>query len=124
MNRGKPPAEMATGTATGRGFSSFTEFWPHYVREHRTPLNRRLHFIGTALLLPVIWLAATATPWFVLLLPVTGYGFAWIGHFFVEKNKPATFIHPWWSLIGDFRMFGLMLVGRMDDEVRRCLAIE
>ncbi len=97
---------------------SFTEFWPYYVGEHSDRKNRRLHFIGTTL---VIALAATALAtgkaWLVLLLPVAGYGFAWFGHFVIEKNKPASWTYPLWSLLADFKMFGLTCVGKMEAEV-------
>lgn len=90
--------------------------------EHSRPLNRKLHFIGTASIVPLAVAAIFYSGWLWILIPFSAYGFAWYGHFFVEKNKPATFIHPVWSLIGDFRMFGYMLIGRMDAEVQRCLA--
>ena len=96
------------------GFASFAEFWPYYLSEHANPTNRRLHFVGTTLN-NLCLVAAIATFDFRLLLlgPVFGYGFAWIGHFGVEKNRPATFTHPLWSLIGDYRMYGLMLTGHL-----------
>ena len=111
---------MTSQSASARRFQSFADFWPFYVREHSEPLNRRLHFIGTASIALIVALAVIYHPYWLLFAPVSGYGFAWIGHFFVEKNRPATFIHPLWSLMGDFKMFGLMLIGKMDDEVRRC----
>ena len=97
-----------------REFRSFSEFYPHYLDEHRNPACRRLHFIGTALLL-VILLAAVITRrwWLLALLPVVGYGFAWVGHFAFEHNRPATFTHPWYSLAGDFMLFRDMLAGRV-----------
>ena len=98
---------------------SFAEFWPVYVRAHSHPGTRLLHFTGTllgwGLLIAAIVLR---NPWLVLAGLVTGYAFAWIGHFFVEHNKPATFGHPGWSWLADQKMVGLMLVGKMDDEVR------
>ena len=101
-------------------FLTFKDFWPFYVREHSRPLNRKLHFIGTASIFPLAFAALFYNSWLWLLVPISAYGFAWYGHFFIEKNRPATFIHPVWSLIGDFKMFGYMLAGRMDEEVRRC----
>jgi len=99
---------------------SYREFWPYYVREHASRATRALHFAGTS---GVIVLAAaalvTANAWLLIALPVVGYGFAWVAHAFVERNKPATFTHPLWSLIADFHMFALMLTGRMDREVGR-----
>jgi hypothetical protein len=95
-------------------------FWRFYVLEHRNPGTRRLHFAGTALALfclaaAVLW----ANLWLVLAAPVVAYGAAWAAHFAVERNTPATFRHPLRSVMADARMFGLMFVGRMDDEVRR-----
>ncbi len=101
-------------------FESFEEFWPHYVREHADPLNRKLHFIGTTGVLAIAAAAAvTRRPKLLLAAPIMGYGFAWVGHFFVEKNRPATFTHPLWSLRGDFVMYFKMLTGQMDAEVAK-----
>lgn len=100
--------------------TSYLEFWPYYVREHANPRTRLLHFVGTAGVIVLAVLAAVlAEGWLFLAMPVCGYGFAWFAHAFVERNRPATFTHPFWSLMGDFHMFWLMLTGRMDDEVRR-----
>ena len=99
---------------------TYADFWPYYVDAHRHPMTRTLHFIGTSV--AILCLAAAVagfSPWFLLAAPVIGYGFAWVGHFWVEKNTPATFGHPVWSLMSDFRMFGLMCVGRMGDELKR-----
>jgi len=96
------------------GPTDFKTFFPYYLREHAHPLCRALHYIGTTL---VIALAAYAigTAHYVYLwgLPVVGYFFALVGHFFIEKNKPATFTYPLWSLIGDFKMYFLFITGRM-----------
>ena len=109
---------MSEAERPGR-FSSFEDFWPFYVAEHSLPLTRRLHFVGTTLLWPILALAVISTPLWLLAAPVAGYGFAWAAHFFVQKNRPATFTHPLWSLRGDFRMYRLMLLGKMDAEVAR-----
>jgi hypothetical protein len=95
-------------------FHSFREFYPFYLGEHQNPTCRRLHFVGTSLLLLTL-LAAIATRhwWLLWLLPVIGYGLAWIGHFAFEHNRPATFRHPWYSLAGDCVMFRDMLFGRI-----------
>lgn len=106
-------------------FKTFEEFWPFYVREHSDPMNRRLHFVGTSLALgTVAYALLRRKPKALLLAPVLGYGFAWLGHFGVQKNKPATFKYPLWSLRGDFTMWSKMLAGTMDEEVRRVMESE
>jgi hypothetical protein len=98
--------------------SNFREFWPIYVMEHRHAVNRRLHFLGTLVTLLLLFNSLlTATFWWLLLVPVAGYGFAWAGHFLIEKNRPATFVHPFYSLIGDYKMFLFIILGRMDHEL-------
>jgi len=80
-------------------FQTFEEFWPFYVREHSNKLNRTLHVIGTTGAIGCLAAAAiTRRPLFLLAAPIVGYGFAWFGHFVVQKNKPATFTYPLWSL--------------------------
>jgi len=104
-------------------FHSFEEFWPYYVREHANKTNRTLHFIGTSAALGIAAASlVTRRPALLLLAPVMGYGFAWVGHCFVEHNRPATFKHPLWSLRGDFKMWAKMLDGSMDAEVERVLS--
>jgi hypothetical protein len=97
-----------------RQFSSFRDFYPFYLGEHVNRTCRRLHFIGScgvlALLALAIW---NRNAWFVLGALVCGYGFAWIGHFFFEKNRPATFKHPFYSFAGDWVMFKDILIGRI-----------
>jgi hypothetical protein len=93
---------------------SFAEFWPFYLKEHSNPTNRRLHFTGTFLVHLILIFAVVTQQWVLLwILPFMGYGFAWVGHFLIEKNRPATFKHPLWSLMGDFKMFYLMLLGKL-----------
>jgi hypothetical protein len=95
-------------------FRSFGEFYPYYLSEHRDPTCRRLHFVGTGLVITLlVWATVSGQPALLWLLPVIGYGFAWVGHFFFEKNRPATFKHPVYSLIGDFAMFRDILTGRI-----------
>lgn len=95
-------------------FESFAAFFPYYLREHSNPLNRWLHFLGTSLaLLTLLYALASASYSLIALSPVMGYGLAWVGHFFIEKNRPASFKYPLWSLIGDFKMYGLMLTGKV-----------
>jgi hypothetical protein len=90
------------------------------VSEHQRPLNRGLHFTGTLLGLTCLVTAFAAdNPWWILGFPLCGYSFAWFGHFVIEKNRPATFRYPLWSLIADFHMFALMCLFRMDREVKR-----
>lgn len=97
-----------------REFRSFSEFYPYYLSEHSNRTCRRLHFVGTLGLLGVALIAVlTGRLSFLWLMPVVGYGCAWIGHFFFERNKPATFKHPFYSLVGDFVMFRDMLTGRI-----------
>ena len=95
-------------------YASFREFYPFYLSEHANPACRRLHFIGTSLVLGCVLAAiVTRNAWWLALAPVAGYGFAWIGHFFFEHNRPATFTHPLYSLIGDWVMYRDMLTGRI-----------
>ncbi len=101
---------------------SFAEFWPYYVREHSTPGCRRLHFVGSTLgLVCLIATLVMANLWFIPLGLVIGYGFAWTGHFLIEHNKPATFQYPLWSFMSDWKMWALMLTGRMQPEVERAI---
>ena len=100
--------------------SSFTEFWPFYLREHSLPRTRALHYVGTTLVIMVaVFALMTGRWWFLLAMPLAGYFFAWIAHFTVEKNRPATFTHPLWSLAADFRMWWLWLSGRLAPELEK-----
>jgi hypothetical protein len=101
--------------------TSFEEFWPFYVSQHSRPSTRALHFAGSTMAMGSLLAGAVVSPWFVPAALVLGYGPAWVGHFFFEKNRPATFTYPLWSLRGDLRMYGLMLTGRMAPEVQRAL---
>ena len=99
-------------------FRSFEEFWPFYLREHARPATRMLHYAGTTLVLLIALAAAVTRAWWLLLaMPVAGYAFAWASHFAVERNRPATFVHPIWSLRADFRMWRLWLAGRLGAEL-------
>jgi hypothetical protein len=87
-------------------YTRFVDFYPAYLREHAHPVCRRLHFVGTLLVIAIVVTAAVARdPRWLWLAPIAGYGFAWAGHFFFEKNRPATFTHPLYSLAGDWVMF-------------------
>lgn len=95
-------------------FSSFAEFYPFYLAEHENRTSRRLHVVGTTLALALLLFALLTQRWALILLAiVVGYAFAWIGHFFFEKNRPATFKHPLYSLMGDWRLWFETLTGRI-----------
>jgi hypothetical protein len=99
-------------------FESFEDFWPHYLHEHSDQTNRTLHVGGTIAAVASIGVAVAARkPALLVLAPLLGYGAAWVGHFLIEKNRPASFKHPLWSLRGDFKMAGLAVTGQLDDEL-------
>lgn len=101
-------------------FNSFAEFWPHYLGEHSKPATRLLHLLGTTVgIACIVYFVATGRWWLFFLGFIPGYGAAWVGHFFIEKNRPATFQHPLWSFMGDYKMIWLMLTGRIEAEVER-----
>ena len=105
--------------------TSFREFWPFYVGEHRRRSTRAWHFLGTTLALALLVGSVAAGWWWGLLaVPLCGYAFAWISHLVLERNRPATFRYPLWSLAADFKMWGLIVSGRMAGEVRRILGDE
>ena len=95
-------------------YKIFSEFYPFYLSQHQNKICRRLHFIGSIIvILLVFYVALSGDVSLLLLLPLIGYGFAWSGHFLFEKNKPATFIYPAYSLVGDWVMFKDILIGRI-----------
>jgi len=95
-------------------YASFREFYPFYLSEHANRTCRRLHVTGSTLVLIVVVLACISQRWMLLwLLPLLGYGFAWVGHFFFEHNRPATFTHPLYSFAGDWVMYWQVLTGRI-----------
>lgn len=97
-----------------KSYSNFEEFYPFYLSEHSDRTCRRLHFVGSTLVLMLIMAAIiTLNAWLLLLVPLAGYGFAWVGHFYFEHNKPATFDYPFYSLIGDWVMYRDMLTGKI-----------
>ena len=103
---------------TDRRYTPFAEFWPFYLREHARPGTRALHYIGTTLVVALALTALVTGEWLMLFaLPLAGYFFAWVAHFAHEKNRPATFTYPLWSLRADFRMWWLWLTGRLGPEL-------
>jgi hypothetical protein len=93
---------------------SFAEFYPFYLSEHANRTSRRLHFVGTSIAVCCLLLAfATLNAWWILIGFLQGYAFAWIGHFFFERNRPATFTHPFYSLMGDWVMWKDILIGKI-----------
>jgi hypothetical protein len=100
--------------STAARYESFAEFYPFYLSEHSNRTCRRLHVLGSTLvLLTLIFAAVTRTWWALALLPVVGYGMAWVGHFFFEKNRQATFTYPAYSFMGDWVMMKDVLTGKI-----------
>lgn len=94
-------------------YTSIREFYPYYLSEHQNPTSRILHFIGTGLVLLIVLFSLIINQYsWLLSIPLVGYGFAWVGHFFFEKNKPATFKYPFYSLGSDFILFYDLLTGK------------
>lgn len=99
---------------TVKKYQNFTEFYPFYLSQHQDVICRRLHFFGSLLLiLLVLYVLLTRHYLLLTLMPVIGYGCAWLGHFIFEKNKPATFTYPLYSLLGDWVMFKDILIGKI-----------
>jgi len=100
-------------------YKDFKSFYPYYLTEHADAKNRLLHFFGTLLFFVCLFTGiVTGKWWFFLLMPFVGYGFAWVGHFFIEKNKPATFTYPLFSLASDFVMFWHIITGQINTKLR------
>jgi hypothetical protein len=101
-------------TETQQRYTSFAEFYPYYLQEHSNATCRRLHYVGSLLVLGVLAYALLTQQWLWLLaIPLVGYGFAWVGHFVFEKNRPATFDYPFYSLMGDWVMLKDAFTGRI-----------
>ena len=104
-------------------FASFREFYPYYLSEHRNATCRKLHFAGSSLVLGLLLaVVTTGNPWLLPLIPIAGYGFAWVGHFAFEKNRPATFTYPLWSFMGDWVMYWQLLTGKIRFDERHARA--
>ncbi|MGH6873046.1 MAG: Mpo1-like protein [Rhizomicrobium sp.] len=100
--------------------ATYAEFWPYYLREHSRPETRAIHYLGTGLSTAcIVALIATGNGWLFPIALVAGYAPAWIGHFFIEHNHPATFTYPLWSLASDYRMAFAWITGRLGGELAR-----
>jgi hypothetical protein len=105
---------------TNRKITTYSDFWPYYLQEHAKPETRALHYMGTTVAIGSVLAAiVTGNFWFLYGAPIGGYAFAWVAHFFVEKNRPATFTYPAWSLISDFRMAWVWVTGSLPKELHR-----
>ena len=103
---------------TDKVYTTFWDFYPYYLTEHARPLNRGLHFVGTSLVIAsAVALIVTHNWWWLLAMPVAGYSFAWVGHFIFEKNRPATFKYPFYSLGSDFVMYFHTITGQVNRKV-------
>jgi hypothetical protein len=110
---------MTAGKAMAERFATYAEFWPFYLGEHSRPATRALHYAGTGLGVACLITTLASQIWWLLAVAfVAGYGPAWTAHAFIEHNRPATFLHPIWSLVSDFRMVALWLSGRLSAELR------
>jgi hypothetical protein len=106
--------------STADRIQTYQQFWPFYLGEHQKPATRWLHFVGTHVGLGCLVLGlVTPNRYWIAGWPIASYAFAWVAHFFVEKNRPATFTYPFWSLISDYRMVAYMWLGRIGSELSR-----
>lgn len=103
-------------------FESFKDFFPYYLAEHANPTCRKLHYIGTCLASSLLIISLWQQAWgFIPLFFIIGYGFAWTGHAFFERNKPATFDYPLWSFFGDYKMFWLAITGQLGEVLHQSI---
>ena len=98
---------------------TYRDFWPFYLQEHAKKETRAMHYAGSALAIASIAAGIFLSPWFFIGAAIGGYGFAWVSHFFIEHNRPATFTYPLWSLVSDFRKAGLWALGRLKPHLKR-----
>ena len=106
-------------------YSSFQSFYPYYLTEHKNKVSRTLHFIGTALVFICLIAGIITGRWVLfIIIPLCGYGFAWFGHYFFEKNKPATFKYPFYSLGSDFVMFFHIITGQIKKKMSDAEALQ
>ena len=121
----RPRARLESVSRASRParIGDYGAFWPTYLEAHGRPLNRALHFIGTAVSFAfIVAFLVAGDPWLLLGVALGGYAFAWAGHALVERNRPATFRYPLWSLVSDLRMCALALAGRLGQELARARA--
>lgn len=105
---------MSTAPQPAARFNRFADFYPYYLSEHSNLICRRLHFIGSSLAILLVVAALASQQWWLIAVAfVQGYGFAWVGHFFYEHNRPATFKYPGYSYLGDWKMWWQTLTGKI-----------
>ena len=110
--------------STEKKYKSFWSFYPYYLTEHSDATNRKLHFTGTSFIIAFLIAGIVLQNWWLIAaIPFFGYGFAWVGHFFIEKNRPATFTYPLYSLGSDFVMFWHILTGQLDKKIQEAKRI-
>ncbi len=108
--------------ADEKKYKDFKSFYPYYLTEHGDVKNRVLHFLGTLMFLVLLVAGLISGKWWLfVLMPLVGYGFAWFGHYFIEKNKPATFTYPLYSLASDFVMFWHIITGQINKKLREAI---
>ena len=114
--------------STEKIYTTFWNFYPYYLTEHARPINRAMHFVGTSLVIACFVFGILRADWrFFLAIPLCGYGFAWFGHFILEKNRPATFKYPLYSLGSDFVMYFHIITGQINekvDEAHKAIGVE